>query len=174
MRCTSKRGAGMRWTPFLLLALAVPGFTEAQQRRPGERPERNRMEEQVRQRFQQMVIRELGLDQDTGEELDRVVEAFHEPRRELAMRQRQLQRRMSRTGVLLQEREAEDVLAEMATIKREEAELLAREQEALLRILNPPQVVRLYTLREELGRRIRQLREGRPGGPPGMPGFPLH
>lgn len=148
----------------LLGSVSLPGLLEAQQRRPGPRTQRPEMEAQVRQRFQQMVLRELGLDAQQGEAMAVVVEEFQGPRMALNQRQRILQRRMAGTGAILSQREAEEVLAELASVKQAEVDLLLAEQVRLLEILSPPQLVRYYTLREQFAGRIRQLRENRPGG----------
>lgn len=145
--------------------LALPAAAEAQQQR-GSRGNRAQMEEQLRERFEAIIVRELGLDEATGEQLGALVEEFREPRRELGERQRMLQRRMAGTGALLSEDEAAAVLQELVEVKEEEVRLLAQEQAALLEILTPPQVVRLYTLREQFAQRIRQLRERPRGGGP--------
>lgn len=153
----------------LLALLPLPGPAEAQQQRRQQRPPRAEMEAQIRQRFQRMVWRELGLDQEQGQALAAVVEDFQEPRRELAQRQRMLQRRMSGTGALLSESEARSVLDELVAVREAEVELIRNERERLLEILEPPQLVRFYMLRERFGARIRALREGGgpgPGGPP--------
>jgi Spy/CpxP family protein refolding chaperone len=122
------------------------------------------MEAQIRERFQQMVWRELGLTEEQGEAMNGVVEEFQVPRRELSQRQRVLQRRMSGTGALLSESEARSVLEELVSVREAEVVLLRREQERLLEILTPPQLVRFYMLRDQFAARIRQLRENRPGG----------
>jgi hypothetical protein len=77
-----------------------------------------------------------------------------------------LQREMGGEELLSEER-AREILDDMARLAREEAALLVDEQASLLEILSPPQVVRLYSLRERLGRRIRELGGRRPGGGPG-------
>jgi Spy/CpxP family protein refolding chaperone len=170
MMTISTRNLGRRPALLALLALLViPTATDAQQRRP--RPERAQMEAQLRQRFQGLVVRELGLDEDRGRALAEAVREFQEPRRELFQRQRGLERRLTGTGALLSEDEARAVLDELVGVKEEEARLMALEQERLLEILTPPQLVRFYTLRDQLSRRIRQLRENRPGG--GGPDGPL-
>jgi Spy/CpxP family protein refolding chaperone len=140
------------------------------------------MERAIRERFETMVWRELGLDEGQREALAAAVQEFREPRRDVSQRQVRLERRLAGTGALLSEDQAREVLAELVAVKRAEVELLAREQERLLEVLTPPQLVRFYTLREQLGRRIRRLRENRPGGggPPGrsspaesLPGWPV-
>jgi hypothetical protein len=65
----------------------------------------------------------------------------------------------------------------VAELRLQEATLFREEQEALLAVLTPVQLLRLQDLRQELGQRIRALRGGRDGdfdrrrGPaPGGPG----
>jgi hypothetical protein len=130
------------------------------------------MEAQLRQRFESLVQEELGLDEATSAELAERARSFAPRRRELARERRSLQHEMGE-GELLPDEQARRILADMARLAREEAELLAEEQAALLTILTPPQVVRLYGLRERLGRRIRELGGGHPGGRrgPGGPGW---
>jgi len=155
------------WGAVLALtaSLALAGSVQAQQRPPGDRA---RMEEEVRQRFEQLMFRELGLDEESGRVVAETLRSFRPARAELAQRRRRLQRRMEGTGALLAEDEAREVLAGLAGLAREEADLLVQEQSALLEILSPPQVVRLYGLREAFGARLRQLRDRRgPGGSPG-------
>lgn len=159
--------------PALVALVSLGAFAsglEAQQpRRPGARAqERPQLERQLRQRFQQMVARELGLGEDQAVALDAAVAEFQEPRAELARRQIELRRRMTGTGALLSEDEAVAVLDEILAVKEEEARLMAEEQTRLLQVLSPPQVVRFHMLREQLANRIRQLRENRRGG--GGPG----
>jgi Spy/CpxP family protein refolding chaperone len=72
--------------------------------------------------------------------------------------------------------EAAELLQRMSDLGFEEAELGRAEQEALLEILTPLQVLRLHQMREELGQRIRRLRgqsgrgDGRRGGGNGRGG----
>ncbi|MEJ2541134.1 MAG: hypothetical protein P8188_14390, partial [Gemmatimonadota bacterium] len=139
---------------LMLLLCALPAAANGQQR-PGH-SERARMEAEVRERFEAMVQKELGLDEATARTLSDRARAFQPERRALAQRRRQLQRRMSGTGALLSEEEAREVLDDMTELARQEAELLAREQADLLEVLSPGQLVRLYGLREQLGHRIRE------------------
>ena len=78
-----------------------------------------------------------------------------------------LRRRME--AVLLEpdpsEAEATALLEQMRIVRGEEARLFQTEQEALLGILTPVQLVRFHAMREQLGRRIQELRGGQ--GPPG-------
>ena len=73
--------------------------------------------------------------------------------------------------------EAQELLSRIVELRQQEAELFAEEQAALLEVLPAAKVLQLQSLREEMGRRIRNLRRGgergrRPGGdrPGGRPG----
>ena len=147
--------------------VATPVWAQAQQRPPRGR-DRARMEAQLRERFEALLQRELELDEATSEALRERSASFMPRRRELALGRRQLQREMAE-GAELSEERARELLDEMGRLARAEAQLLADEQASLLEILTPAQVVRLYGLRERLGRRIREL-GGRGPGPGGGPG----
>ena len=149
----------LRWAVWVAGGLLVGSAGAEAQQRPPRGPDRARMEAQLMQRFEALLETELELDEATSTELT-------ERRRELAQERRRLQREMGGQELLDEER-ARELLDEMARLAREEADLLADEQASLLEILSPPQVVRLYSLRERLGRRIRELGGRRPGGGPG-------
>lgn len=159
----TERGRGVRLlTAAALMAVSwvgAAGGLEAQ-----ERPGRERLEAQVRARFNALVQRELGLDDAALERLDATLSALQEERRALGIRQRQLRRRMASTGALLSEDEARAVLDQVVTVQEEELGLLRREQERLLEVLTAPQLVRFYTLRERFADRVRELRRRRSGG----------
>ena len=166
------------------IALMAPPGAEAQRRGPPTAVEREEVRERLRQRFGQIVQEQLGLDRDEQAALVRVLRRSEEERRELGRREARLRTRLlgrepllaPRRGPpeLLSDEEASELLAEMAAIRAAETSLRAREEAALLEILTPAQVVRLYALREQLAERIRRLqRRGGPGavapggGPPG-------
>ena len=157
-----RRMSTSRWIWLLAAAGAFlhPLGVEALRPGPQERPE---LERQLRERFEGMVARELGLDPGTAAQLREVSAEFVEPRRELSRRQRQLQMRMRSTGTILSEDRAREVLDELVAVKRDEVDLLKMEQERLLEILTPPQLVRFYSLREQFAQRIQRLRRD-PGG----------
>lgn len=165
MKMTAKTTVKWMIRSGLVAALAVFAVAPAdgQQRRPGQ-GERPQLERQVRERFQQMVQRELGLDDAGMAALEEVNRSFQEPRRELAMRQRALRQRLSSTGTLLSEDEALAVLREVVEVRDEETRLIREEQAEMLQVLSPPQVVRYYHLREQLSARIRAMRDRRPRG----------
>ncbi len=162
------------WTAALTLAVAMPGLGTAPlvaQGRQGTTPEaRQRLEHQVRERFNALVRTELGIDEATTARLQEVLETFMVERRELGVRQADARRRLRSSGTLLDEASARAVLDDLVEVQRDEVDLLEREQQALLAVLSAPQLVRFYTLRDSLAERIRRLRgeapQGRRGGGP--------
>jgi Spy/CpxP family protein refolding chaperone len=154
-----------------LLAL-LPGATVAQQ--AGARPQ---LERQVWARFAEIIHERLGLSDEAQRELTEVLRIYREDREALALREAQLQRRVVAEGMLtardvvplLSDEDAHEILAEMEAIRDEERRLVTAEQERLLELLTPSQLVQFYALREALNQRTAGLRQGRGLGPgPGM------
>ena len=153
---------------FLVSASPVEAQRGQGRRGPGDR---EGLEERIRQRMGQMMQARLGLGDDEAALLSEVVQEFEGMRRDLA-RQEQATRR--RVEALTLERssdgtEALELLSRMADLRAEEAALFRAEQERLLEVLTPLQVIQFHSLREELGERVRALRRGqgrlrRPGG----------
>jgi Spy/CpxP family protein refolding chaperone len=164
----------MRWTarPWIVAILAAALTTlapavEAQQRGPGRRPGRAELEGRVRAQFGRMVRERLALTPEQATRLGEIVDGFREDRMRLAQEDEALR---ARTRALIleggdSEAEARDILDRLHALRLEEARLFRSEQEALLEVLSPSQVLQFHTLREQMGQRIRQLRGG--PGPPG-------
>ncbi len=170
-----KRALGL-----LITALLIGGAEGlVAQRRGAQQPgggQRARMERRIQARFDNMVRQELELSDDQFERLQAAADDFRGRRMEFSQRERGVRGRVSGFGPRgggreLTESEASDILAQMLELSGEEATLFREEQEALLRILSAPQVVRFIVMRQQLGDRIRTLRGGGgPGrGPPGGP-----
>jgi hypothetical protein len=71
----------------------------------------------------------------------------------------------------MDEAQARELLGEMIRVQEAELELYRREQQSLLTVLSPNQLVRFYRIRDEWGQRLQRLRQGGgPGGPPGRGG----
>jgi Spy/CpxP family protein refolding chaperone len=66
------------------------------------------------------------------------------------------------------EAEAEQLIVRMRRVRTEEARLFAQEQEELLEFLTAVQVLKLQSIRDDMGRRIQRLR-GRDGSGPRSP-----
>lgn len=160
-----------RWAPaaVVLLALAVPAGGAAQEERSRDRPDRAELEERVRARFAELVKRRLGLTDEQERVVADVVATFQDDRRALGRRQRALRRRVRALDLDDRPREVEPaqaqaVLQEMVAVRAEEVRLFRAEQEALLRVLTPVQVLQFHDLREDMADRIRKARGGRRGG----------
>ena len=166
----------------LVLAMALTGVLPlAGQRMPGGgRPQdRQDLEQRVRARFAENMQRRLGLSGEQARALEAVVGGLQADRMELRRDEEALRRRVD--AILSDEKstdeDAQDVLQRMAELRLREARLFQDEQEKLLAILTPVQVVRFHAMREQLAARIQQLRGGppgpgrRPGGMGGEGGF---
>lgn len=151
-----------RWAPIALLAaLAVLPQAALAQRSPDARPDRAQLEQRIRAQMGRMMQERLGLDEEEAADLSEVVQAFEARRRDLARREFETRRRVEelvRDGG--QDRAARELLEAQSELRLEEARLFAEEQEALLEVLTPAQVLQLQDLRQDLGRRIRALRGG--------------
>lgn len=155
-----------------LCALSDGASVEAQRRQGPPRRHRVDLERRVRQRMAQMVRQQLGLSDERARLLNEAVAEFQDDRDRLAERRRNARRRMNavmRGQVGVSDQEMEGLLAELAELREEEARIFREEQERLLQVLTPAQVLRFNVLREQLGERVRRLRggQGPPGGPPG-------
>jgi hypothetical protein len=155
-----------------LIAILMMGGAErlvAQGRGGG--GQREEMELRVQARFDNMVREQLGLSDEQVESLQDVVLDFRRRRVEFSQDERAARARVAGLGRGnagdLTDDEASEILRDMRELSGEEASLFREEQEALLEILSPAQVVRFIVMRQQLGDRIRGLR-GR-GGPPRGP-----
>lgn len=151
----------------LLLTALVPPVA-AQRGVQGRRglEDREQLENRVRAQMGRFMRERLGLDSAQAARLSAVVEDFEGQRRELFALE---QATRLRVGALLldgadDQDEARALLARMWELRAQEAELFRAEQEALLEVLTPTQVLQLQELRQDLGQRIRALRDGRGGG----------
>lgn len=166
----------------LAVLLAVPASSSAQGQMPGRRG-RADLEQRVRARFGQMVKERLGLTDEQSKRLGQVVQGFQDDRMQL---QRSEAAVRGRVQTLLREanppdQEARELMRQMASLREQEERLSAQEEDSLLTVLTPSQLLRFYVLREQMGQRIRQLRRGQGpagrgspgrGGPPGGGGLP--
>ena len=159
------------WLPLLgAIALAVaPPAVDAQRRPPGRGPgmeDREQLMMRVRERFAEMIRRELELNDEQARALGGVVREFDEERRAIAREEQAVRRRVE--AVLIEEGpagdEARELLLRMSELRAEEARLFAQEQEALLGVLSPEQVLRFLALRERMAERIRALQGRGPAG----------
>ncbi len=171
----SVRPAGLGIIVAVLLAVPVSGVAQGQM--PGRRG-RAELEQRIRARFGQMVKERLGLTDEQSKRLGEVVQGFQDDRMQLARNEAAVRRRVR--ALLLEtdpsDQEALDLMRQMASLREQEARLSAQEEDSLLTVLSPSQLLRFDVLREEMGQRIRQLRRGQgpagrgPLGGGGLPG----
>lgn len=157
----------------LLLAALVPagpggGEGFAQVVPPGgARPD---LQRQVQIQFERRVQAELGLTPAGRDSVQAVVAAFRPRRQALAIRERtlrqqsiQLLRGGGRGGPGDQAR-ALEILAGIRSLREEEAQLAREEEERLLELLTPVQLLRFQILRQQMADRIRSLQVQPPPG----------
>jgi Spy/CpxP family protein refolding chaperone len=143
-------------TALLAVALA-PQQGEAQ-------ADRAQLEERVRAQMARVMRERLGLTEEQATRLSEVTQSYENQRRELFNQEQAARRRVE--AVLLEglndQDEARELISRMGELREREASLFRAEQDALLDVLTPVQVLRLQELRQDFGRRIRAL-----GGPDG-------
>ena len=152
----------------ILMSVLLMGGVQDLVAQRGGRGSRADMELRVQARFDNLVRQNLGLGDDQMRRLQEVVGNFTTQRLQFSQRERSTRARAGRLGGPgggqdLTEEEASQILTEMLELSDQEATLFREEQEALLQILSPQEVVRYLVLRQELGDEIRGIR-GR-GGP---------
>ena len=126
--------------------------------------DRQQLESRIRQAFQNQIRQQLELSPGETSELTEVVQWSEGQRRQIAERTRQLNDgvvNFLRDGGT--EADARAILGERRALQREESELFAEEQDRLLGVLSPNQVVRFYRLRDQFNRRLQQVRARRAG-----------
>ena len=155
--------------------LLTPAAAQQRGMGPGgaQRPQdRQQLERRVRARFAEMMQQRLGLSAEESQRLNATVESFMERRQRLVADEQALRRRMDAIALEDEptEAEARTLLARMQELRDAEVSLFREEQEALMKVLSPVQLVRFHAMRERLGQRIQQLRGGMGPGPGGAPG----
>jgi Spy/CpxP family protein refolding chaperone len=148
---------------WLVVVAASAGPVDAQ-RTPGPRTDedRARLEERIRARMGDIIRHRLGLDRAEETRLSEIVQEYESRRRALVASERETRQEIE---PLLESGTATDadaavLIDRMIAFKHQEAELFREEQERLQEVLTPTQVLQLYELRVEIGRRIRALRGG--------------
>jgi len=149
---------------------------------PGGQRQRMELERRLRLGFQRTVQNQLNLGEDQLSRLQEIMQSFQGERSELNRAQASLRYRLRDPALPdMSDDDARAILQEMIDVQARELDLYRREQEALLSLLTPVQLVRFYRLRDDLGQRVEELRRGRGMGPgggggnggirgPGLPG----
>lgn len=142
------------------LLVALPGLGSAQaegtQVRPQNRPTREEMIARAEQIFYDQMAQELRLTPEQTTALRAIFAEYEQPRREIAAQKRRLigEAHSFRTRPGTEER-ARTLLDEFERIREREATLLREEEDKLLEVLAPSQVLALQIFREQAGDRIR-------------------
>ncbi len=160
-------GLALGASPALSQVGPPPG---AGQRRGQEPARQQELERRLQARFGENIRSRLGLDAEKLRAIQGVMQAFQAERQTLNRSHASLRYRLRDPGLPdMPDAEARAFLQELVAIQDQELALYRREQEQLLGVLTPAQVVLFYRLREDLGRRIQELRQG--GGGLGVGGL---
>ncbi len=159
---------------LMLAASSVPLSAQRTPDRPREGQDRSRLEERIRARMGEIIQHRLGLTEEEAEELSAIAREYEVRRHALAREEREAKERAEE---LLAAETPDDsasaaLLEHFVALRLREAELVREEQARLQEVLSPAQVLQLYELRVEIGRRIRAIRNRggederrrRPGG----------
>jgi Spy/CpxP family protein refolding chaperone len=166
-----KTMSGILFAVVMAAMAHVPADLEAQQRGPrGDREiSREQMQERVQQAFEERMARALDLTEEQQARMREALGSFREARRELMPQRRELQMETRRfmTGDRDDDEKARELIRARRELREAELRLQRDEEERLLQILSPGQVLRMQMLRDEFGERIRTLEAGprrvRPG-----------
>jgi len=141
---------------LLLPSAALEGQDDAQD--PGQLS-RQEMLQQLQSQFEARIAEELELSPEQLELLPQVMAEFGRARGELTPMRTSF---MARVGHLLvqdgPEEEAMSLIREGRMLRERESELLLNEEERLLEILRPSQVLLLQVIRDQFGDYVRALR----------------
>lgn len=137
-------------------------------------PRRQGVEREFRQRFAQVVQRELGLDDAHLRRLQATLQKFEAPQRDLMRLENETRRDLRlqlRMGDSAEQNRVEKLLDDLLAVQKRRIELHEQEDRDLRGFLTPVQRARFYGLKEQLRRRVEEVqmkRRGPPGGsPPG-------
>jgi hypothetical protein len=133
------------------------------------------MVRRIQERFQNRLATRMELDRDERAFLADVFTEFGEARAELTPQRRALAAEI--LEFMSSDRDDDHALAlieELRDLRQQEANLLIEEENRLLEVLRPSQVLELQSLRDQFGNQIRRLdspagRDSR--GPRGRPSF---
>jgi hypothetical protein len=168
-----KTMSGILFAVTMVVVAQVPVDLQAQERRPRADREmsRQQMQERVQQAFEERMARALELSEEQQARMREALSGFREARQELMPQRRELHAETRRfmTGDRDDDERARELIRARRELREAELRLQRDEEERLLQILSPSQVLRMQMLRDEFGDRIRTL-EARPRGmrPGGM------
>jgi Spy/CpxP family protein refolding chaperone len=150
---------------------------------PPDGPRRQMLAREVRQAFQGVVRRQLGLTDEQAKRLEQVDTRYAAQRTEVNKDERSarqsLRAALDDTGTAPDQGKVDDYVNRLLKAQRRKADIQEAEQKDLSAFLTPVQRAKYLGLREQLNQRIQQIaRDGRgglppdgppPGAPPGAP-----
>jgi hypothetical protein len=132
-------------------------------------PGRQRLEQRVRERFEEIVRQRLQLTDDQMQKLRQTNQRFAAQRRGLTEQERGLRseiRRELQPGVAANQTHVAALTDSLFAIQHRRLDMAQAEQKELATYLSPVQRVRFYGLQEQLRRRLELIRQRRPGATP--------
>lgn len=167
---------------FAVVAVTVLGPTalQAQQRfgaGPGSGPRggmaaqeqdsRREVMARVQAEHERRMVEALGITRGQGESLRALLFRYREARMQIMVERGQIRDDLVRHGqVGGSEGEAQRILDRMRALRARELEMQRAEEEALLEILTPSQILQMQILRDRFSEQIRQLERSRTSGRP--------
>ncbi|MEX2466164.1 MAG: periplasmic heavy metal sensor [Gemmatimonadota bacterium] len=152
----------------LVLALVASSLASAPleaQRTSGSRSgdDRSRLEERIRAHVGDIIRHRLGLNDAEEARLSEIVEEYEQRRRELVSSEHETREEIERRleAGTMNDAVAAALIARMFELREQGAALYREELSRLQEVLTPTQVLQLYQLRVELGRKIRAIRGSR-------------
>lgn len=144
----------------VLLAFAAPVLTAQP---PGPPPaDRDSLESRVRQRMEQVLKRQLGLNDEQMRRLGATNRRFANQRRDLLIRERQVRlglRDEIELGDSTRNPQVAKLLDEMLQLQRQRLDLLESEQKELASFMTPHQRAKYFGMEEQIRRRVEEMRE---------------
>lgn len=165
---------------FTMVALTVIGAPalQAQQRfgpGPGtrggppvqEQDSRREVMARVQAEHERRMVEALGITRAQGDSLRALLYRYREARMQIMAERTQIRDDLVRHSEASgSEGEAQRILDRMRALRVRELEMQRAEEEALLDILTPSQILQMQILRDRFSEQIRQLERNRTGGRP--------
>ena len=133
-------------------------------------PRRQGVEREFRQRFAQVVQRELALDDAHMRRLEAILQKFEAPQRALMREENETRRDLRqqlRQGDSVEQDRVAKLLDDLLAVQRRRIDLHEQEDLDLRSFLTPVQRARFYGIQEQLRRRVEEVQMKRRGPPPG-------
>jgi hypothetical protein len=121
----------------------------------------------VQAEHERRMVEELGITRAQGTLLRALLHRYRETRMQIMAERAQIREDLVRhSEVGGSEGDAQRILDRMRALRARELEMQRAEEEALLDILTPSQILQMQVLRDRFSEQIRQLERSRAGGRP--------